>query len=90
MPSNISINGKGWFDYKGRSYLLPTAEQMRCWLEEYVKEVRINQSVIGSWYFEIYINPHEMIRKNCGYLSRKEATLAAIDAALEYLTNNKK
>lgn len=76
---------------KGYHYAkCPSAEQMMRWLEEYVKEVRINQSVISSWYFEIYIYPHEMIRKNCGYLSRKEATIAAIDAALEYLSNNKK
>lgn len=69
--------------------IIPTAEQMIGWLEEYVKEVSINQSVIGSWYFEIYINPHEMKRKNCGYLTRKEATIAAIDDSLEYLSQNK-
>lgn len=34
MPSNISVNGCGWFDYMGKSYLCPTAEQMIGWLEE--------------------------------------------------------
>lgn len=75
-------------DGEKASVRLPTAEQMVGFLEETFKEVSVRQSVIGSWFYELYINPYELIEKNCGYLSRREATIAAIDAALEYLTNN--
>lgn len=68
---------------------IPTAEQMIGFLEETLKEVSVRQSIIGSWFYELYINPYELIEKNCGYISRREATLAAIDAALDYLINNK-
>lgn len=67
----------------------PTAEQMIGWLEEQcVYELSIYKS-IWTWGWTILfkdeyrINGHE-------FKSRKEATLAAIDAALEYLSNNKK
>lgn len=66
---------------------IPTAEQMIGWLEEqgfyfYIfKDYCWNGEVQygNNWYYSIDdVN------------SRKEATIAAIDAALEYLSNNKK
>lgn len=73
----------------GKEYKIPTAEQIIGWLEEQlnVREIFIRRC--GNWRYEIYIDPHYHLEEN-GFASRKEATLAAIDAALEYLTNNKK
>lgn len=79
----------------GDFYLLPTAEQMIGWLEE--QKLICNVNIIGSdykinWKYEINLNlpdGYDYIGKE-GYNSRKEATLAAINAAFEYLTKNKK
>ena len=70
-------------------YVIPTAEQMISWLEEQENIIEICIKRIGTWRYEIYIEPHYH-KEEGGYSTRKEATLAAIDAALEYLTNNKK
>ena len=87
-------------------YEIPTAEQMLGWLKEtYDLHISIDYrrdyaddadgNVVDEWY---YYCCFVSIADRCfygedildEYLSRKEATLAAIDAALEYLTNNKK
>ena len=76
-------------------YVIPTAEQMIGWLEEQKTIHSIN--VIGNdyncdWKYGINLNMpdgYDYLGKE-GYHSRKEATLAAIDAALGYLSNNKK
>lgn len=79
-------------------YLIPTAEQMIGWLEEqwimvevyynctfqhynYTKTIKGKNGCWGSKLNDSYTN---------GFSSRKEATLAAIDAALDYLIKNKK
>ena len=65
---------------------IPTAEQIINWLEEqYHLSFDIYQSLL-SWSCSIKHKDEECIFLD--YLnSRKEATLAAIDAALEYLSN---
>lgn len=70
----------------GVPYEIPTAEEMIGWLEaqEGIHEVRVNQNSCLEWYFCV-----------CGqvenkFKTRKEATHAAIDAALKYLSENVK
>lgn len=74
-------------------YEIPTAEQMIGWLEEQEDIDRISidkpTGTTGTWDYEVFIIG-EFHRYCCGgFKTRKEATLAAIDAALEYLTNKK-
>lgn len=65
--------------------IIPTAEQMIGWLEERecISEVDIFKDF--TWTFSIWDNALLKIDNTNVYLSRKEATFAAIDAALEYL-----
>ena len=66
----------------------PTAEQMLNWLEEkYIDSITIRRLEKGWEYTIIYNGKEECLSY---FSTRKEVTLAAIDAALEYLTNNKK
>lgn len=81
-------------------YCYPTAEQMISWLEE--QGMLIDVSFIGTdkpkmqgdkiFIYHVFdLNEwKELIPFSRIYSSRKEATLASIDAALEYLSNNKK
>lgn len=64
----------------------PTAEQMISWAEEqgFVIEIILSDEE-HPWTFAI-----NKVKDVCVYDTRKEATLAAIDAALEYLIKNKK
>lgn len=65
----------------------PTAEQLFGWLEEQEIHITITRSDDGFDVTYSYIINERYGDSN--YTSRKEATLAAIDAALEYLTNKK-
>lgn len=68
-------------------FYIPTAEQMLGWLEaqDGIGEVDIYEMV--SWCYDVhYVDDSDF---NLGYKTRKEATIAAIDAALEYLIKNK-
>lgn len=74
------------------SPITPTAEQMIGWLEEQecIKSIDVGKSSV----WDASVSGHNdgdgyIFCDTCLY-SRKEATLAAIDAALEYLSNNKK
>lgn len=67
----------------------PTAEQMLGWLEEQEGITNIVIAKPSKWVFLIY-NEIYYHSTGEGFNSRKEATLAAINGALEYLTNNKK
>lgn len=70
-----------------KHYIRPTAEQMLGWLEEIMG--------ISTFHINYYPTPEKygylIIAKDCvletgwSFNSRKEATLAAIDAALDYL-----
>lgn len=78
----------------GTIYDIPTAEQMIGWLEDQdlITEVKIYQHDIflepTKWNYAVY-------RKGMGYLgemrfeTRKDATYAAIDEALNFLLNSK-
>lgn len=64
---------------------IPTAEQMIGWLED--KGFRFDEDCGIMYCIMVHIN-NEYIDGAICTDSHKEATLAAIDAALEYLTNN--
>lgn len=72
---------------------IPTAEQMRGWLEEKGIFIEIKYYSHDRDYGSSIrrISNGNNIRGCLGFVkTRKEATLSAIDAALEYLTNNNK
>lgn len=80
--------------------VIPTTEQMIGWLEEQDEICEVNVGMVSTekktnnWSFAIYIfvtkQDYDVIIAPKEYFDRKEATIAAIDAALEYLTENKK
>lgn len=73
---------------------VPTAEEMLGWLEDQLfMYINISYYVTGDYwcYHGVTNGGHDSICYNMtSYNSRKEATIAAIDAALDYLINNKK
>lgn len=77
-------------DGNERPCFLPTAEQMIGWLEEQDIFININHTSSGYSSWLKTINKNKYISENLGYVStHKEATIAAIDAALEYLEKQK-
>lgn len=70
---------------------VPTAEQMVEWLEdqEEISNLHIFRLSI-HWTFDLHTSNGEEKNNRPLFNTRKEATLAAISSALEYLTNNKK
>ena len=69
--------------------LIPTAEQMRGWLEsgDIIDCIDVVHEEDG---FVFYVEADGIYSlRQGGYLSRPEATLAAIDAALDYLIKSK-
>lgn len=66
----------------------PTAEQMIGWLEEQEEILGICIIRDYGWFYQISIKnaPRNF---SATFHSRREATIAAIDAALEYLENLK-
>lgn len=77
-------------DYKLANRI--TAEEMIGWLEDQGIKINIEHSnVEDSMRFKIHKSEDfdYEIAWNFHYPSRKEATLAAIDAALDYLSKNK-
>lgn len=69
----------------GDFYLLPTAEQMIGWMEDKGLSFKIYQP--NTWSYVIHELPTKPVDFCHDYSSRKEATLAAIDAALDYVEN---
>lgn len=72
-------------------YIIPTAEEMIGWLEKQINFIDIIRQENNTWLYIVYPENHS--NKNItikGFSSRPKATLAAIDAALEYLEKNKK
>lgn len=70
--------------------IIPTSEQMIGWLEEQegISSVEVTESF--GWHYRVkkkHDDVEDWIRGTCQ--TRKETTIAAIDAALEYLSNNK-
>lgn len=71
-------------------YCNPTAEEMIGWLEKQISFIDVIRQENDTWLYIVYPETHS--NKNItvkGFSSRKEATLAAINAALDYLSNNK-
>lgn len=79
------------FAYDNIFYIIPTAEEMISWLEkqEHIDCIDIVKScVVGEnekWQFAIWDKNEKWECGKHGFNSRKEATLAAIDSAFEYL-----
>lgn len=85
--TNKDLDGFG----RANTLLIPTAEQMIGWLEKQgdIKVIEVGCSF--KWNFRIFNKEHwEIMKHNKVYNSRPEATLAAIDAALDYLEKQKR
>lgn len=78
------------------SYRFPTAEEMIGWLEKQDLQIILSVGSCNMWGFDIYnidlpLRKQNVHHEDClSFKTRKEATLAAIDEALDYLTKNKK
>lgn len=82
------------FGYHRNTFITPTAEQMISFIES-ISEIQITIEKQAADRFRVWVKerctPLSDIILICSYKSRKEATLAAIDATLDYLiTNNNK
>lgn len=69
-------------------YEIPNAEQMIGWLEEQGLAIDTEWSWGGQVTIWVWYNPDKEHVYTSHANSRKEATIAAIDAALEYLEDN--
>lgn len=78
----------GWVIYKNNCCKPPTAEQMIGWLEGRYIDCFVGKQLNQRFVATVCI--HEELIYSKQYPSRQEATLAAIDAALDYLSKNKK
>lgn len=97
-PIEVKSIEKAPKDWQGKAYFtgtatcakLPTTEEMTGWLED-TFDVRIGVIKVFTKYdFYIKYGDKLTVKHVSGYNSRREATLAAIDVALNYLSNNKK
>lgn len=90
-------------DGNDRPCIIPTVEQMINWLEEqgvyfeigYMQYFHVEGGKdifdkLAHEYRIRIIDKTQLVSKESDFTSRQEDTLAAIDAALDYLTNNKK
>lgn len=75
-------------DGNERPCVPPTAEQMIGWLEEQGILIDIDTEWNKSVLVYVWDCENKSLINNVFHGSRKEATLAAIDAALDYLINN--
>lgn len=75
---------------QGLYAIIPTTEQMINWLEDgFFREVNV-QEFANYWEYSLYTSSDDVVDSHIRHFrSRKEATLAAIDAALNYLINQK-
>lgn len=76
---------------KNSVIFIPTSEQMIGWLEEkgiWIHFCKPNQDMSKFSYGILDLKTFRKIHTGGEYNSRKKVVLAAIDAALEYLTNN--
>lgn len=78
--------------YDNMWYKIPTAEQMIGWLEEQGIQISFNINCLNEWDCTVYntLMRSGLLFQSIWETTRKEATLTAIDVALDYLTNNKK
>lgn len=97
-----TCNKYGFIHLNNTYFVIPTTEQMIGWLrkehnihpridcegsENYVVKL---QFINSSKDLDVVNKSYKGIIGHPGFPSPEEATIAAIDAALEYLTNNKK
>lgn len=88
-PMRIWVSTNDEYVDKGYVLAIPTTEQMIGWLETIFKEVNI-QEFANFWEYNIYFTDDDLDILHCEhYNSRQEATIAAIDAALNYLVKAK-
>lgn len=73
-------------------HIIPTAEQIIGYLETLreISEFDIAKWDEKSWAYKVHLKDKPALIGKDLFSSRPEATLAAIDAALDYLINNKK
>ena len=76
-----------FIDDEDKATIIPTAEEMIGWLEEKIYHIVVVKNKNGTWFYMIYCENSLIHEIKSDYTTRKEATLAAIDAALEYLEN---
>lgn len=76
-------NEKGWH------IQIPTAEQIAGWLLEYVNDIIVCRGLASTWFYSVYLKNTTDCRSRFNYPTRKAATLAAIDTALDYLEQQK-
>lgn len=73
-------------------YIVPTAEQMIGWIEERLMgsiDITLDNPPI-KWKYEVWNKNFTCYECEEGFASRKDVTRAAINAALEYLSNKSK
>lgn len=71
-------------------YWFPTAEEMIGWLEENnIENIIVCKKDGGDYGYTVYHTSHRSPLQRFWFSNRKEATLAAIDDALEYLISQK-
>ena len=90
----IIINSKAGGSFTTPTIETVTAEQMIGWLEEQRLGIDVTSDNYGYewsvWVKKEHSRTLSFVAENQDYIdSRKEATLAAIDAALDYLSNKK-
>lgn len=80
------LNKCNLFSHHGQIRIIPTTEEMIGWLEEQktITAINIDYYVTGNAW-ACWIKFKEGTLNKQDFSSRKEATLAAIDAALDYL-----
>lgn len=87
-------NAKHFFWHDGFYYNYPTAEQMIGWLEEQGMQFNFHSNIFNEWEVLVYTENTDYVISEIAdsdwKKTKKEATLVAIDASLEYLSNNKK
>lgn len=71
------------------AYIVPTAEQMIGWLEENgILDIVISRRMSPKTYgYTVWFSENTFVQEKHSFTSRREATLVAIDVALEYLEN---
>lgn len=77
------------FYHHHKAIAIPTTEQMICWLEEQIDNIDVSKNTDGTWLYIFYPTNSSSHEIRSGYKTRPEATIAAIDRVLEYISNKK-
>lgn len=87
IEMNSHSHGRPYIQDGVNFLICPTTEQMISWLENKSLQVTIHFRG-NSWYYNI-MSGYKVLSISKNVSTRVEATLTAIDAALEYLNNKK-